>query len=1140
MSIRIIATFLIILSFSGLVIADDSNELNYKPGELIVRFAPKAKGIQRSKDERKAILTSIKGGKIKHSFKRVPGLTVVKLSEKDNVKDKIKAFKNRNDILYAEPNYKIRLLSTVPDDTHFDNLWGMHNTGQTSGTADADIDAPEAWDIATEANNIIVAVLDSGIDYDHEDLSDNMWINETELNGTTDVDDDNNGYVDDIYGWDFADNNSNPYDYSGHGTHVAGTIGAIGNNDQGVAGVCWNTKIMTLKIFPNYGQEGFITGAIGAIEYAVDMGANVLNNSWAGGPYSQSLKDAIDDAGNAGVLFIAAAGNPAGPEGSNNDIFHIFPSSYELDNIIAVMATDHDDEISIWPANYKSSAWGPESVDIAAPGTDIYSCAPNDQYAYMDGTSMAAPHVAGACALVWFKHPSLTHLQVKDAILNSVDKLASLDGLCVTEGRLNLFKALTETLPISIEITDGIDPNSCGVDPSDPNNNTITYTLVVTHDGIDPNFPSDPGDPNSPRDPNITGDIENVTLVDYLPSNINLMNVTVSSPGSYSQFDRTATWELGTLSPGDSNSVTVTVTMLEGDEPCGEIDNTAEVTSPDGSSSVTFSTPVCFYGGDVIYVDSRANGSNAGVTWQNAYTELTSAFERAAKGCSSEIWVAGGVYTPTDTGNAAVSFDLVDEVKIYGGFCGNETSISQRDFVQHKTYLSGDISATDNDPNSDYVVSASDGITDSTILDGFVICRGVKAGIRLYDQEVMDSIADPNIEDLPCDISPNIVNCYITRNEGDGIQGQLADPNIYACIIADNDANGIDLADVLYVSIDRSVIRDNTGPGISLHAAEAADITNCFIYNNSTGIISYNGDTGIDLRNNTIVYNENHGINLSDSESVTVTNSILWGNYDGASQTYGCTLEYCCYETSSPSGTGNFNSDPGFAYTEPNACNYHLAEDSNCIDAGDNTDVGVDETDIDGDDRIYNDYVDMGADEYTCSDVYNELDFNGDRLVDLKEFSYFSTAWFSHDPNDPVCDPNHPNYIGNPNDPDHITETQKENWNPICNLDTLNSPYSIDIYDLVVFAPDWLWESCWGYGEAWQPMEMAGMMESMAAGSIAMPLQTTTEPQPMDPQEILDFLDAFWKDDLKQSGSIDQKAWNDLIDAVEKNLFESQ
>ncbi len=207
----------------------------YKPGELLVRFAPKSDGKQRTLSEKNDFLDSISGGNVKHSYKIVPGLTLVKLRENLSVEDAVPAFKSTSGILYAEPNYKIKLLSTFPNDPNFAQLWGMHNEGQTGGTEGADIEAPEAWDIATDANSIIVAVLDTGVDYTHPDLADNIWVNEAELNGIQGVDDDENDYVDDVYGWDFADGDADPKDYYYHGTHCAGTVGAAGGNDEGVS-----------------------------------------------------------------------------------------------------------------------------------------------------------------------------------------------------------------------------------------------------------------------------------------------------------------------------------------------------------------------------------------------------------------------------------------------------------------------------------------------------------------------------------------------------------------------------------------------------------------------------------------------------------------------------------------------------------------------------------------------------------------------------------------------------------------------------------------------------------------------------------------------------------------------------------------
>ncbi len=260
---------------------------SYRQGRLIVRFAEDIKGQSITSERKIELLSSLGGANIENEFRIVPGLSVVQLPAGMTVEQALPMFNKANGILYAQPDYEIKLLSTISDDPRFDELWGMHNTGQSGGTIDADIDAPEAWDISTGSSEVIVALLDTGVDYTHIDLAANIWVNETELNGSPGVDDDDNGYIDDIRGWDFADDDSDPMDYHYHGTHCAGTIGGIGNNGEGVAGVCWNVKIMALKVFPNYGETGFISGAIKAIEYAVDNGAKVSSNSWGGGPYSQ-------------------------------------------------------------------------------------------------------------------------------------------------------------------------------------------------------------------------------------------------------------------------------------------------------------------------------------------------------------------------------------------------------------------------------------------------------------------------------------------------------------------------------------------------------------------------------------------------------------------------------------------------------------------------------------------------------------------------------------------------------------------------------------------------------------------------------------------------------------------------------------
>ena len=364
----------------------------YQAGELLVCFEPKADGSFRSAEERNSLLATRNAGMVRRAWALVPGLALVELPGGVSIESALAKLKGVPGIRYACPNYVVRVASTFPNEPNFVLLWGMHNTGQVhptegggtaAGQPDADIDAPEGWDIATDATDIVVAVIDTGVDYTHPDLAGNMWVNEAELHGEAGVDDDGNGYVDDIYGYDFCTwdhaRDSDPLDDRYHGTHCAGTIGAVGDNSKGVVGVCWRVRLMALK-FLNYNGEGLIADAIDAIEYAVQNGAKVLSNSWGLYVYVVPLRDAIIAAQQAGVLFVAAAGN----EGEDNDnpswrvnYTPAYPASYDCENIIAVLATDHNDVRAVQPNWY--SNYGETAVDLGAPGQDIVSTFPTYQ-----------------------------------------------------------------------------------------------------------------------------------------------------------------------------------------------------------------------------------------------------------------------------------------------------------------------------------------------------------------------------------------------------------------------------------------------------------------------------------------------------------------------------------------------------------------------------------------------------------------------------------------------------------------------------------------------------------------------------------------------------------------------------------------
>ncbi|MFN3974740.1 MAG: S8 family peptidase, partial [Dehalococcoidia bacterium] len=342
-------------------------------------------------------------------------------------------------VAYIEPNYIVRVATTTPNDPSFNQLWGLNNTGQTGGTPDADIDAPEAWDIQQGSTSTVVAVVDTGIDYNHQDLAANMWRNPGEIPGNN-LDDDGNGYIDDVYGINCIGttiNHNPPLDDHNHGSHVAGTIGAVGNNNIGVAGVMWQVSLMALKFLDSSGS-GFTSDAIECIQYAVAQRASgtpvrVLNNSWGGGGFSTALRDAIIAARDHGMLFIAGAGN----DNIDTDIHPFYPSSYDVDNIISVAASDHNDNKASF------SNYGNLTVDLAAPGVNILSTVRNNGYSSLSGTSMATPHVSGVAGLLFTQFPTLTYTQAKRRILCSVDVKPQWAGRTLTEGRLNAHRALT-------------------------------------------------------------------------------------------------------------------------------------------------------------------------------------------------------------------------------------------------------------------------------------------------------------------------------------------------------------------------------------------------------------------------------------------------------------------------------------------------------------------------------------------------------------------------------------------------------------------------------------------------------------------------------------------------------------------------
>lgn len=346
---------------------------------------------------------------------------------------------------YIEPNTIITLDTIVnnekeieanPQDSRFSQQWGLKNTGKNSGgwlsrgKAGQDINAMEAWKITKGDREIRVAVIDTGIDYEHGDLAGNLMVNTEELNGTEGVDDDGNGYVDDIYGYDFANNDGSPMDGHGHGTHCSGVIGAV-HNGSGIAGVMSQVKILGIKFLSDSGS-GETINAIKSIDYAIKMGVHVMSNSWGGGEESEALKEAIQRANDAGITFVAAAGNSFG----NNDSKPTYPANYVVDNVVTVAAMGGNGKKASF------SNFGAKTVHVMAPGVNILSTVANNGYQKMSGTSMATPFVSGVVGLILAEEPNLTPAEVRERLIQTSVQESDLTRYTQSGGRVDAYRAL--------------------------------------------------------------------------------------------------------------------------------------------------------------------------------------------------------------------------------------------------------------------------------------------------------------------------------------------------------------------------------------------------------------------------------------------------------------------------------------------------------------------------------------------------------------------------------------------------------------------------------------------------------------------------------------------------------------------------
>jgi subtilisin family serine protease len=400
--------------------------------EVMVKFKP---GVSEEAIER---ITQGLHDQVEDEIEAVPGLDAIDDLDDVDAETVASEYRKLPEVEYAEAVFEIEAddfapSPVTPSDPQFSAQWALLNDGSRGGTKGADISATYAWTVTTGSDKVVVAVLDSGVDYTHTDLASNIWIRP---NNVPAYEDRELGTIQDFHGFNAVDDSADPMDDNGHGTHCAGIIGAEGGNDIGIAGVNWKVQIMPLK-FMNKSGYGTTKAAIEAINYVIDrkkagVNVRVISASWGSTQKSRALEDVIRKAGEAGILFVAASGNAS----TNNDRSPHYPSSYNLPNVISVAALDRNDQLATF------SNYGVKSVAIAAPGVDILSTWLGDEYEEKSGTSMATPVISGVAALIVAHNPNISVEQLREKILASVDPLDSLKGKVATGGRINAAKAV--------------------------------------------------------------------------------------------------------------------------------------------------------------------------------------------------------------------------------------------------------------------------------------------------------------------------------------------------------------------------------------------------------------------------------------------------------------------------------------------------------------------------------------------------------------------------------------------------------------------------------------------------------------------------------------------------------------------------
>ncbi|MHC4213343.1 MAG: S8 family serine peptidase, partial [Planctomycetota bacterium] len=833
----------------------------------------------------------------------------------ESLSDILEQWQSSPDVEYACFNYIVGT-TAAPNDPLYPLQWSLDNIGQMypesgmynppPGTPDSDIDAPAAWNLTTDATDIVVAVIDSGIDYNHQDIDENMWINEAELNGVAGEDDDDNDFIDDIYGYDFKNDDGDPMDDNGHGTHVAGTIAAEGNNEFDIAGVCWNGRIMAVK-FLGSNAKGDVADAVEAVYYAVENGADILSNSWGGlplpGNFPFALQDAFEYAYSQGVISVASAGN-------DNSDFINFPAIF--DNVVSVGATNSNDQKAPF------SDYGP-LVDIAAPGVDILSLraagtsrgTPYDaNTTIMSGTSMACPHVSGVFALLLSYYPGVGADEATDMIFQSTDYISS---DFTVWGRLNAYKPLWLIAGLyhgSVYFDRSV--YSCsdtiGVVVSDLNLDRIEDQFVVlsTSQGdletvllqvdedvaglfrctIDSSF----GEPNIEDGTLQLTHGQNITVTYYdtddgtgnpaqahdtAPSDCvapNIFNIQIDVPGpdpnvTFNTNEQTTAIirvssecsEPNIISKSDPALRTTHSIKLTGVSPNTDYFFIVSATDKAGNEAINDNNGLCHPfttdGPRDIYVPSE-------------YPNIQEAIYRAWD--SSTILLADGIYT--GLGNRDV--DFISRAVTVKGQNGPENCII-------------DCNGSEEDPH--FAFNFQNNEDANSVIDGLTIKNGFSNATQ-YGGAITCLFSSPTITrciimdntavhggGISCrHASPTISRCHITRNSakyGGGISSVELNPVIINCVLSGNKA---EIGAGMWCRVGGAIVANSTFVG---NIAE----------NRAGGLISFYSNE-------------------------TVTNCIFWGNEAALFAQVWISTEptYCCIQDSQGGGLGNIDVDPCF------------------------------------------------------------------------------------------------------------------------------------------------------------------------------------------------------------------------------------